>query len=103
MVMIKSLLTEYGLGWTINRSLYALKLKMLTALPITERLFEKRVDVKRVDIFDFDVEEIKLHLLNLSKEKQNEIVSTADKAADGIIKGFSSIELNYGYPINWHY
>ena len=101
--MVKSLLTEYGLGWTINRSLYALKLKMLNALPITERLFEKRVDVKRVDIFDFDVEEIKLHLLNLSKEKQNEIVSTADKAADGIIKGFSSIELNYGYPINWHY
>ena len=39
--MYKSLLTEYGIPWVINRSLYSVKLKMMRAMPITENLFER--------------------------------------------------------------
>lgn len=101
--MIKSLLTEYGLTWAINRSLYSAKLKVMMAIPATEKLFEKKAEVKRVDIFNLNVAGIKGFLGGLSREKQIEIVSVADKAVEGIIKGFSSIELDYGSPINWHY
>lgn len=101
--MIKSLLTEYGLGWTVNRSLYSAKLKMMTAIPASEKLFEKKVDVKRIDIFNIDVWAIKDFLGGLSGEKKAIIVTVADKAINGIITGFSSIELDYGNPINWHY
>jgi len=102
-VMIKSLITEYGLPWLINRSLYSAKLKMMTVAPITEKLFEKKVDVKRIDIFDLDVDGIKKFLKGLSEEKKVEIILVADKAIRGIITGFSSVELDYGNPINWHY
>jgi hypothetical protein len=99
--MIKSLLTEYGLSWTINRILYSLKLKMMTAVPAFERLFERNVFVKRIDIFELDVQYIRKFLLNLSAEEQHKIVTIADKAVQGVITGFSSIELGYGNPINW--
>lgn len=98
----KSLLTEYGLRWMINRGLYSSKLNMMSALPSTEQLFEKDVQVKRLDIFDLRVEEIKDFLETLSEEKRSEIIEIADKAINGIITGFSSTELNYGKPINWH-
>ncbi|ATW24499.1 heparinase II/III domain-containing protein [Candidatus Formimonas warabiya] len=101
--MIKSLFTEYGLPWVINRSLYSAKLKMMTAIPATEQLFEKKVHVKRINIFNLNVAGIKVFLCSLSREKQIEIVSVADKAIEGVISGFSSIELDYGNPINWHY
>lgn len=100
--MIKSLITEYGLPWVINRSLYSAKLKMMRAIPISDKLFEKNVDVKRVDIFNLKVEWINEFLNGLSNEKKTEIVSIADNAIEGKIKGFSSIELDYGNPINWH-
>lgn len=99
---IKSLLTEYGLRWTINRSLYSAKLKMMSLIPPTEEFFEKNVSVKRLDIFNFKVQHIKNFLEKLSEEKKLEIIKIADKAIDGIITGFHSIELNYGNPINWH-
>lgn len=101
--MIKSLLTEYGLPWAINRSLYSAKLKMMTVIPVTEKLFEKKVDLKRIDIFNLNVEGIKEFLRGLPSEKQVEIVAVADKAVEGVITGFSSVELDYGNPINWHY
>ncbi|WP_096437464.1 heparinase II/III domain-containing protein [Alteribacter populi] len=100
---INSLLTEYGLKWTINRSLYSAKLKMMSVIPATENIFEKRVQVKRIDLFEFDVPSIKSFLDELTEEKKTEIVLVADKAIDGIVTGFSSIELDYGNPINWHY
>ena len=103
MTIIRALLTEYGMGWTINRLLYSAKLKMMMLLPSTEKLFEKTVDVKRIDIFEFDVKAIEGFLKGLSKEKQAEILAIADKALNGVITGFSSIELDYGNPINWHY
>ena len=101
--MIKSLLTEYGLFWVFNRLLYSIKLKMMTVIPASEKLFEKKVDIKRIDIFNLNVAGIKRFLKGLSREKQMKLVSAADKAVKGIIEGFSSIELDYGNPINWHY
>lgn len=101
--MIKSILTEYGIGWVIYRLLYSVKIKLLSILPVTEGFFEKNVNVKRVDIFDLNIEKIRQFLNVLNVEKQNEIVAVADKAIRGIITGFSSLEMNYGNPINWHY
>ncbi len=101
--MIKSILAEYGVGWAINRSLYSAKLKMVSNIPATEYFFEKKAVVKRVDIVSFNIDIIKDFLINLPAEKQNEIVAIADKAINGIITGFSSIDMDYGNPINWHY
>lgn len=101
--MIGSLITEYGLPWIFNRTLYSAKLKMMRAIPSSENLFEKDVQVKRIDVLNIKVEPIEEFLKKLSNEKQVEIVSIANKAIDGIILGFSSIELDYGNPINWHY
>lgn len=100
---VNSLLTEYGLKWTLNRTLYSAKLKMMSAIPATENIFEKKVEVKRIDLFEFDIPTIKNFLKGLTEEKKTEIVLVADKAINGIITGFSSIELDYGNPINWHY
>ncbi|QGG47302.1 heparinase II/III domain-containing protein [Heliorestis convoluta] len=100
---VKSLLTEYGVKWAINRSFYSAKLKMLSAFPATEKIFEKNVKVKRIDLFEFDVPAIKNFLDKLTEDKQKEIVLVADKAVNGIITGFSSIKLDFGNPINWHY
>jgi len=102
-MIIKSILREYGLGWVINRLLYVGKLKMISIIPITEKLFEKKVLIKRVDIFNLDLNSIKKFLINLPIEKKNEITIIADKAIKGIITGFSSIDMDYGNPINWHY
>ncbi|CDO03676.1 Heparinase II/III-like protein [Oceanobacillus picturae] len=101
--VVKSLLTEYGLKWTINRSLYSAKLKTMSAIPVTEKFYEKNVNIKRVDIFNFDVPTIRTFLGELSEKDKVEITSIADKAINGIFNGFSSIELDYGKPINWHY
>lgn len=100
--MYKSLLTEYGVPWVFNRSLYSAKLKMMRAMPTTENLFEKKVNIKRIDIFQVDVSKIEKFLGEISDRDKNEIIQVADKAEKGIIKAFSSIELNYGNPINWH-
>ncbi|MZQ74571.1 MAG: hypothetical protein GT589_00235 [Peptoclostridium sp.] len=100
--MLKSVLNEYGLDWTINRGLYSAKLKIMTKIPVVEQLFEKRISIKRINIFDFDLEPIKEFLLKLSKKEQKIIIEVADKAINGVITGFSSIDLDYGKPINWH-
>ncbi len=101
--IIKSILTEYGLIWALNRGLYSMKLRMMTKIPYTEKLFEKKVLVKRIDIFNFDIISIRDFLLKLDDKKKDEIISIADKAINGVITGFSSIELNYGNPIDWHF
>lgn len=101
--VIKAVLTEYGLDWVVFRLLYSAKLKLMSAVPGTDRLFERRVKVKRIDIFDINVDSIKSFLATLPSDKQAEILAVADKAVNGIITGFSSIELDYGNPIDWHY
>jgi hypothetical protein len=101
--ILKSLLTEYGLKWTINRSLVSAKLKMMNMMSPTEKLFEKKVNVKRIDIFDLDVSVIQNFLKELPQKDRSEVISVADKAINGILTAFSSVELKYGKPINWHY
>lgn len=101
--IFRSLLTEYGLGWTVNRLLYSIKIKMLSLIPGSEVLFEKKAQVKRVDLFDIDIKSIKDFLERLSGEKKEEIILIAEKAINGIFWGFSSMELDYGKPVNWHY
>lgn len=99
--MIKSILAEYGLAWMINRLLYSAKLKMMSMVPATEILFENKVEVKRIDVFNLDVDRVKSFLSELPTDEQNKIVEVAEKARNGIVTGFSSIDLNYGNPINW--
>jgi hypothetical protein len=101
--IIHSLINEYGLKWTLNRALYSSKLKMLTMAPFTELIFERNVEIKRLDLFEFNLTTLQSFLEKLSDEKKEEIITIADKAIDGKIMGFSSIELDYGSPINWHY
>lgn len=101
--MIKALVTEYGVPWLVNRSLYSAKLKMMRTIQSTESIFEKQVNVKRIDIFDINKVAIENFINNLSDEKKKGIIHIADRAIEGKIKGFSSIELDYGNPINWHY
>lgn len=99
--MLKSLLTEYGVPWVFNRSLYSAKLKMMKKIPGTEKIFEKKVKVKKTCNISLNVNEIEVFLKKLSKKKQEEIIITANNSIQGKIKGFSSMELNYGNPIKW--
>lgn len=101
--MIKAILKEYGVPWSINRALYSSKLKMMKTIPKTEILFERKVNINRLDIFELNTKNIKLFLEQLDQEDKQSIINEADMAILGKIKGFSSIELDYGNPINWHY
>ncbi|NLI74767.1 MAG: hypothetical protein GX369_08410 [Euryarchaeota archaeon] len=75
----------------------------MKGMPFVESLFEKQVHIKRTDIFDINVDRIEKFLTNLPANKKRKIIATADKAAEGKIKTFSSTVLDYGCPINWHY
>ena len=101
--MIKSILREYGADWLVNRSLYSMKLKSLKSIPSIENLYEKKNKYPtKLDIFNIDVDSLRLFIKNqLSDEEKATLVRIADKACDGVIEGFSSIELNYGNPIDW--
>ena len=103
--MLKAILSEYGIEWVANRALYSIKLKVMGSLPLTDRLFEKRTPYpKRLDLLNIDVNAIQSFLREkLSKKDQKELIDTADKACEGIVTGFSSIELNYGKPIDWQF
>src|SRR5699024_10278919 len=101
--MIKSLLTEYGIPWVFNRSLYSMKLKMLRTIPLTEKVYEKPVNIKRIDIFDINKIGIQEFLNHFSHDKKKEIIAIADKAIEGKIIAFSSLKYDYGNPIDWHY
>jgi len=101
--MIKSLITEYGLPWVINRTLYSAKLKMIRTIPGLGNLFEKKVNIKRIDIFDIDTNRIEKFLSTLSDERKERIISIANRAVEGKIYAFSSIELDYESPIKWNY
>lgn len=100
--MINAVIRDYGLHWIINRVLYDIKLRTLNRFPFVEKLFEKNVEVKRIDIFSVDSERLAKFLVDLSDNDKNSIIKEADKACLGKIRGFSSsIELDYGNPINW--
>src|SRR5690554_5117640 len=100
--LFKYIIYEYGFSWAIYRFLYALKIKAMKIIPIVERIFEKKVSIKKIDIFDIDTVKIAKFLKELPREKQVLIIKDADDAILGKLKAFSSIPLNYGDPINWH-
>ena len=101
--MIKSVISEYGSGWLVNRTLYSAKLKMMGFAPQTEKWFEEKSTYpQRLDLFDIDIQVLQAFLRGqLSEEDKKGLIETADKATEGIILGFSSFELNYGNPIDW--
>lgn len=99
--MIKSILTEYGLSWLINRGLYSAKLKMLRVFPFTDTLFERRVNISRINIFTPNIVNLEKFYSKLSDERKFNVILIADKAIEGKIKGFSSVEMDYRTPINW--
>lgn len=101
--MFKSLLSEYGLMWVINRSLYSGKLKMMRAIPSSDKLFEKCTHIERVDIFNLTADQVEDFITKLPDDEKKAIISTADNAIKGKILGFSSVVLEYGKLIKWNY
>lgn len=100
--MIGSILNEYGISWAIYRALYAGKLKILSALPETEALFEKRAAYpERLDLFEIDISRLQQFLRRLPGREQAKLTEEADQACVGRITGFSSVGLDYGFPVNW--
>ena len=101
--MIFTIIKEFGILWCINRTLYFAKIKILQKLPFLKCLFENNVQISRVNIFNFDVNNIEQFISALPETDKNLIIDIADKAIDGKILAFSSVELDYGNPISWHY
>ena len=100
--MIKSVLNEYGKEWAFNRLLYSVKLGGMKAFPYIERVFEESPFYPgRTDLFLLDIHEIRSFLQGLNIEDKNELLDRADRACNGIIRGFSSIDLDYGNTIDW--
>ena len=100
--MLKTVTKEYGILWAFNRALYSVKLKMLGMIPATAKLFEKTtVYPTRLNLFEIDTAAIKRLLEGLSEQEKTDLIQTADNACQGTIKGFSSLEFDYGKPIDW--
>ena len=100
--LITSVIKEYGVSWLLNRSLYSAKLRLFRVIPVFEKFFEKKTPYpERTDLFDINTDELKTCLQSLTSDDQKKLVDTADKACEGIIYGFSAIDLNYGNPIDW--
>jgi len=97
------LIRETGLPWVIYRSLYFAKIFLLNKVPFFEYVFEKTVKVKLTDIYEADFEKIEMFIQSLPEDKKNELIEIADNVVEGKIKAFSSIYLDYGNPIDWHY
>ena len=100
--MIKALLKEYGAGWLLNRTLYSVKLKLMRFAPFTEKWFEKKTAYPtRLDLFELDTDALRGFVRGLSERGKEHLIQTADKICAGIITGFSSVDLDYGSPIDW--
>lgn len=100
--MAKSVISEYGVRWAANRILYNLKLKFMKVLPLTEKWYEKKTAYpRRLNIFDIDIERLKTFIQGLCDEDKAKLIYTADKACNGVITGFSSLDLDYGNPLDW--
>jgi hypothetical protein len=101
--MIRSLIKDYGVTWLFHRSLYFLKLKGLLFFPKLEVLFEKKILIKRVDIYKCkNIKNLEIFLNELSEKEKVKIIKEAEKILIGKIKAFSFLELDYGNPIEWN-
>lgn len=101
MKWMRSLIFEYGIVWAVCRAVYTVKLYSIRKFHFAALLFEKKANIKRIDLFDIDTDKLREFLRSLPKEKQDGILAAADKAATGKLTAFSSIELDYGSPVNW--
>lgn len=101
MIDVITIVRETGVVWVFNRVLYMMKIKMLNIFPRSEKIFEKKVNIRRIDIFDLDIVSIEKFIAKLSIEEKQEIIGRAEMALDGKIMAFSNIPLNYGAPIEW--
>lgn len=99
--MILSVLKEFGISWLMCRALYSAKLIAFKKLPAFERLFERNVEIKRIDLLPDNSQRIEQFVKGLPDEAKEGIVKAADLAAKGVIIGFSSLEMSYGEPVNW--
>lgn len=100
--MVKTVLREYGIGWLACRILYSIKINLMRIAPVSEKIFEKDTAYpKKLDLFQIDIRKIRELLQNLDEKDKSELIATADDICKGIIKAFSSIELDYGSPIDW--
>lgn len=103
MAELSSIIKEYGLKWLINRSLYSVKLKSLNKVNSTEGFYEKSInEVSNIDLINLNIELLERFYKNLDNNVCEEIIRDADRAIQGKIKAFSHLNLDYGYPINWH-
>lgn len=101
--MIRFLIVEYGLLWCVNRLIYLIKLKLMRIMPFIERVFERKVNIKRCNIFSIEVTNVENFLNNIENDDKKKIIMIADNAIEGKINVFSNMQLDYGKPINWHY
>lgn len=95
------IIRETGMPWIFYRTLYMVKLKALNKFPMLERVFEKRADIRRIDIFDVESEKIECFLQKLSDADKHTIIERADWALEGKIVAFSRTVFDYGNPIDW--
>ena len=99
--MLKKVISEFGINWILCRVLYSTKLILLRRVPAAERLFEHKVDIRRLNILTDNTAQIECFIKSLPSEIQQSLLQIADHACEGTIKGFSSVKLSYGLPINW--
>lgn len=101
--IIRSILSEYGIAWAMNRQLYNLKLKLLNRIPQLEKRFEITASARKLDLFDVDTASIRKFLHTLPTHEKDKLIKAADDALVGKITAFSSVEYDYGNPIAWNY
>lgn len=104
MMNIKSVINigkEYGIPWVLYRTLYSLKLNMMKHFSSFEQCFEKKIEIKRWDIFQISSARLEKFYGTLSVEEKELLIQAADDACEGRIRGFSSVSLDFGNPIRW--
>lgn len=101
--IIIKIINEYGISWCFYRILYLLKIKFLNINKNSWKFFERKTDIKNLNIFDIDIKSLEKFLGNLEIKYKNEIIDRANKAVNGKIYAFSKNILDYGNPMKWNF
>ncbi len=102
MITILSIIRDYGLPWVVFRTLYSIKLFVLRRIPSLDFIFEHKSQIWDLDLYTFPRDEVERFLDDLPGNEKDKIVSEANNVLNGTIKAFGWLDLDYGYPINWH-
>ena len=97
-----AVMEEYGIKWLFHRLLYSLKIRTLRLFPKLDILFEKKIHLQNLNILSYNKQKIEEFLVSINEKEKKQVISEADEITRGRIIGFSNIELDYGYPINWY-